>query len=276
MLRRPASRFIVNSLDADTVKVLADGTIVIAGVTQFKAADVKNCYKSCPSDGQTKRVLVGIAIPQVCECPPDYAITIDCTPDLVEYETNNTFNNSRLYQYEHPVGGALVASATAAALVSQINSDVGGCVTATQTDSGGTANASGTFILLESKDETKDFKVFNPAGTVEVLQAFVRVRLSERDLQRAFPIKPGDFGSNPTLTRCGDYCVYHLRIVNCCSDLSDARDISMDRAIQGEEQEYYFYVKNDLATFAAHWDDKLQDELPCLADETSGSGSASA
>ena len=264
-LRRDAERLIVNALDANVVKVVG-GVIFIQGFGSFIPANVADCFKSCPSDATLKVVTHEVTIPDSCECPAAYQLNIICNPDLTEYETNTTFENNRLYEYENPTGGALVALATATGLVEQINNDPYACVTASNV--GGTS----TTITITSTNTRSDFDVFSPFGTTIVVTPFVRVKLSAYDLKKAFPIKPGQFGADPDLARCGDYCVYHLTIRDCCptdNPPSDAYDIDTDRQYFAHEREVYFYVDNTLTGFAAYWDTILLANLPCLSSSSS-------
>ena len=88
-LRRPPNKILVNALDSETVKVVG-GVIYIQGFGSFLPADVANCFKACPEDAVAKIVTHEVAIPDSCECPASYQLTIICNPDLTEYETNTS------------------------------------------------------------------------------------------------------------------------------------------------------------------------------------------
>lgn len=270
MLRRPALKKLINSFESDTVLVV-DGKIHIKGFGSFKPSDVVACSKACHGDGQQKVVRLRVIVPESCECPETYDITVVSLGDTTSYETDDTFDWSILKEYEHPVGSSFTAAEAAAGLTEQLNLDkyVSSILTAVQTNSTGTPDAAGEYITLTQKAGAPDFNVFNPAGTVVVVTPYIKERLSDKELAKIFPIKPGDFGSRPTLPICGTYCRYTLKIRECCSDLSDAYDVSMDRAVQGTETEVEFYVNQDATNFAAYWDDKLTEQLPCLTEESS-------
>lgn len=275
MLRRPALKQLINSFESDTVLVV-DGVIHIKGFGSFKPSDVVACSKACHGDGQQKVTRIRIIVPETCECPETYDVTIVALGDPQEYETDNTFDWTILKEYENPVGASFTAAEAAAGLVAQMNADkyISSILTAVQTDSVGAADAAGEYITLTQKAGTPDFDVYNPAGTVTVVTPFVKETLSARYMAKTFPIQHGHFGSRPNLPICGTYCRYTLKIQNCCSSLSDAYDISMDRAIQGTETEVEFYVNKDAANFEAFWDDKLVAVLPCFQDDSSGAASS--
>ena len=265
MLRRPAKNVILNSLDTSSFLVNG-GKIYIKGLAPFAAADVVSCYKSCATDGTAKVVRVCVTIPDSCVCPYTWSLQIHEKPKLLEYETNNTFTNKRLYEHTEDDGSTPTAASAAAGIVEQINADAYIKVTAEQTDSDGVADDTGTCITLTADEEGDRFDAFTVSGTITEVTAGVENLLDSDTLAKKFPIKPGAFGERPDLTNCGDYCVYYLKIKNCCSDdlPSDSFDVSMDRAIQGHEMELYIYVRNDLATFAANWDDLILAELTCF------------
>jgi len=280
MLRRPAENILIQSGDlvADLVEVIG-GTIYIKGFGSFTGADVCNCYKSCPADATPKVVRVEVNIPVTCECPDAWDLIIVCKPDLYEYETNTTYEDTRLYEYHSPDGAALVASTVAAGIVDQINADPHTCVTAVQTDAAGLPDATGDYVQLTSGTNnfgiTQNFDVYAPkSNSITIVQEFVRVRLSSYDLSKIFPIKVAAFGSAPKLPTCGTYCKYHFVIKKCCvcDTPSDAYDIDTDRQYMAHEIEVNFYVDNsNSANFEAFWDNELAAHIACIDDSGSGS-----
>lgn len=271
MLKRPPKRILVNSFDADTVRVV-DGVIYISvngNTFQFLPADVASCFRQCPEDAQRKVTRLAITLVENCECPQTYDITVVALPDYELYETDTTFDNPYLKEYEHPTGGAFTAIQAAAGLVAQINADGAMPVTAVQTLADGTPSASGTYITLTSKTDESDYNAYNPAGTVTVVTPFIRPVLNDTRMSKLFPIGPGMFASRPNLPHCGNYCKFYLKVKVCCSELSDARDISMDSALQGTIEELEFYVNFNATGYEANWLDKLLDVLPCLEDSSS-------
>jgi hypothetical protein len=280
MLRRPAENILINSgdLDADLVQVIG-GVIYIEGFGSFTPADVNNCYKECPADDTAKVMLVSVDIPAVCECPDAWDLLVVCKPDLMEYETNTTYESSHLYEYHSPDGSALVAATVAAGLVAQINAHTEACVTAVQTDALGVADAAGAYVQLTSKTNafgiTIDFNTYAPKSTsVTTTTAYSRTRLSGYDMLKTFPVKPGFFGHDIKSPSCGTYCKYHFVIRKCCvTDVpSDAFDIDTDRQYFAHEVEVNFYVDNSIAAnFETFWDDELAAHIPCIEDGGSGS-----
>lgn len=268
MLRRPILTKLLNSFESDTVQVV-DGVIFIKGFGHFTPADVDACHKICASDAQRKVVRVQIIVPETCECPETYELTVVQLPDYELYETDTTFDVNFLKEYQHPVGGTFTAAQAAAGLVEQINLDKAIPVTAVQTNSSGTADPAGEYITLTSKTDESDYNVYNPAGTVTVVTPFKRARLNAKELSKKFPIQQGHFGARPNLAHCGDYCRYYLKIRKCCATESDSYDISMDRAIQGTEIEVEFYVNTGADDFDQFWGDILELYLPCLQPESS-------
>lgn len=253
MLRRPADKVLINSLDSETIIVISSGVVEIAGYGQISNSEIVNCYKKCPTACTNKVVTVQVVIPDSCECPYEWVLTVVCEPDLFNYEINKTFKQNRIYTYEDPAGGTPTAAATGTAIAGYINADPNTCVTAT-------ANGSG-LITLTSKNCETFFNAFTPSGTVIVVTAGVKAVLTATQLAKLFPIQPGHFGARPDLTNCGDYCAYYFLI---CKSACATQDISAANHQNGYEQEVTFYVRNDLATFQADWDDKITAEFTCL------------
>jgi hypothetical protein len=273
MLRSPEIKKLINSFESDTI-VVVDGIIHIKGFGSFKAIDVINCNRVCPKPGQLKKTLLHVVIPDSCECPETYEVTVVALPNYQEYETDTTFDTMYFKEYEHPVGGTFTAAQAAAGLVEQINLDPAIPVTAIQADAGGNPDAAGEYILLTQKAGFAEYNAYNPAGTVVVTVPFVAEILSVRTLKKLFPIQFGHFGANPDLPNCGEYCKYWLKIRDCCSNISDAYDISMDRTPGATETEVEFYVNKDAAGWKALWDDKLLEQIPCLQPGSSSSPAA--
>lgn len=245
MLRSPAFKALLNKIDANTFKVGEDGTISIGNIVTFKPENVKNCKITCPTDAVKKRVKVCITIPDSCECPEEFDLTVIRKPDLTSYRLSETFDVKRLYQAVQGVVFPWTAIGIAAYLANAINSDPNANVIATVTQVDPEDEESPlSCLILESKSETENFDAYLSAGggTITVLQEYVKSGLSAEEMAQRFPIQPGQFASMPDLPLCGEYCRLYLKVVDCCSLLSDAYDLHGNRAVQGFEGEFEIYM----------------------------------
>src|SRR3972149_4094144 len=243
MLRRQPERILINSLSANTVIGDASG-VLNEGYGEILLADVINSYCDCPSPCVAQITTVLITIPDSCECPYEWPLTIRCKPRLQSYEVQQTFGSTKYYGYSDPAGGVPTADTAGPAIAAAINADPTACVTATY-------DAGTDTLTLTEKDcsQTAGFDAFTESGTVTLDTAHVEEVLSADYMHKLFPIKVGVFGSNPNLPSCGDYCVWHFVIRKSC----DAQDISAANHYNCYEQEVYFYVNKNDANYEAYW-----------------------
>jgi len=272
-LRRPPTKKLINSVSADTIKVV-DGVIYIQGFGSFEPSDVAKCFKECPGTEQLKQVCLTVNVEESCECPPSYEISVVKHPDLIHFEVQSSFANKILVEYEKPNGATFTAAEAAAGIVEFVNANPAQPATAVQVTSctTRTADTAGVSVLFTAKDGIINFDVHNPFGDIPtIITPYKRPILTSDELSRLFPIQPGSFGSRPELPHCGDYCLYYLLIWKCCADsvLSDQYAIDKDREYLAHEVEAYFYVNKNATGFEEHWDDALMALLPCLEDSSS-------
>jgi hypothetical protein len=257
MLRRQVENILVNTLSASTLVQIGGnctGKVQIAGFGEIDNSMVTSCFFKCSTNGRLKVVSVTVVIPQSCECPYEWALTTVCYPNLElgsRYEVNNTFNVPRLYTYQDPAGGVPTATATAAAIASNINADKYACVTAT---------AIGAVITLTAKDTDHQFDAYTPSGSVNIVNPGARPILSASELYKLFPIQPGQFGAQPDLTNCGTYCQYHFELTDTIQDISAASHWNDYRT------EINFYVNNsNVAQYYQFWHNIMICNFPCLS-----------
>ena len=238
MLRRRADRILINTIDPATITVTSATDVTIEGYGQLTVANQVESHKSCYSGETPKQVTIDVAIPTSCECPYEWCMTVECLPNLQNYEVQTTFPASRVYCYEDPAGGTPTASDTAAAIAASINADPFACVTATVV---------GTVITLTGKPGV-DYNAYTASGTVAVTVAFVKAVLDSEYMSRLFPIQWGMQGGSPNLPVAGDaYCEYHFTI----RGLEDVQDVDGANHWNEYEKEVYFYVRSADANFAA-------------------------
>lgn len=238
MLRRHADRILINSIDpAIITNVSAGVAVTIEGYGTLTVAGQIESHKTCSADCKPKEVEVKVIIPTSCECPYEWTMTVECLPDLKNYEVQTTFPAIRTYSYEDPAGGTPTASNTAAAIAAAINADPFTCVTATVV---------GDVITITGKD-CKNFNAYTPAGTVTETAAFSAGVLTSEDMARLFPIRPGYFGAQPNLPYPGEaYCEYKFTLRT-----DDVQDVDGANHWNKYEKEVYFYVRKSDANYAA-------------------------
>jgi len=201
----------------------------------------------CADEGATKNV--SICFPELgdsCECPSCLSVEIIVLPDLTLYTTDETFEVRRIYEYCSPNGGPVDLALAVADIAAQINSDLYFTGTATAiTDPGDAATACDlvscpdAVAAIEIVGYTgQDYDVFAVEACVATSQAFARPFLTETDLKRTFPIKPGAFGSSPARDKiaCGDdYCL-DIAIIKH----TDVQDIDSTN-VENYLEEVYIY-----------------------------------
>lgn len=246
MLRSPALKKLINKADGNTISFDTQTNIFsIKNVVSFDVTKVAACSLSCPTDSVKKKVKVCLEIPESCECPEELNLTVVKKPNLTSYKLSETFDVERLYQAVQGVAFPFTAIGLAAYLAASINSDANANVVATvvNVDPNDPLSAL-SCLVLESKTVNDDFEAYLSAGggTITVLQEFVKAALSPEDMAMIFPIQPGHFASTPDLPNCGTYCRWRLKVVDCCSLLSDSYDLHGNRAVQGYENEFELYL----------------------------------
>jgi hypothetical protein len=252
MLRRQPERIIFNSLDANTVIPITGG-VTIKGYGDILLADIVNAYCQCPSACVAQVTTVTITVPTTCECPYEFPLTIKCLPCLQSYEVQQTFGSTKYYGYQDPAGATLTATQYAAAVVIAINADPTACVTAT--------SLAGVITLTEKDcNATCGFQAFSDSAVMLTTTPHSNAILSANELAKLFPIQWGHPASRPTLTYCGNYCVFHFVIRKDCS----IQDIDMANAYQCYEQEVYFYVNNAETDYTTFWFTEMFAAFPAF------------
>lgn len=240
MLRRHADRILINTIDpAIITNVSAGVSVTIEGYGTLTVAGQVESHKTCTESEDPKVVTVDVLIPVSCECPYEWCMTVECLPNTKTYEVQTTFPALRTYCYEDPAGGTPTAAATAAAITASINNDPFACVTAA---------VLGTTITLTGKPGGHNFNAYTASGAVVVTNPYTPAILDSEYMARLFPIRPGHFGSQPTLPIPGeDYCEYHFRIMGN----NDVQDVDGASHWNSYEKEVYFYIRSNDANFAA-------------------------
>jgi hypothetical protein len=249
MLRRAADRILLNNIDpAIITNVTPNVELTIEGYGILNVANQIESNKSCTTAETPKEVTIDVAIPTSCECPYEWCMTVECLPNLQNYEVQTTFPAIRTYCYEDPAGGTPTASATAAAITASINADPFSCVT---------AGVVGTVITLTAKPGV-NFNAYAASGTVAETVPYVAAVLDAEYMCRLFPIRHGSFGSKPNLPIAGDsYCEYHFTI----RGLEEVQDVDGANHWNNYEKEVYFYVRSLDPNFAA-FDGPVADLIP--------------
>ena len=257
MLRRPVKRVLVNGLSSSTLTQIGgncSGKVVIAGFGEIDNADIQACYFKCNTPGRNRTVAVTVVIPQSCECPYEWELTTVCYPSDMyssRFKIQNTFNNPRVYTYVDPAGGVPTAAATAAGIAAQINADPNACVNA--------FNVPGSpVITLTSLLPENSFDAYTPSGSVNIVNAGSKPVLTPAELNALFAIQPGQFGAQPDLTNCGNYCEYRFTIQK------SIQDVVGPSHYEDYIEEVSFYVRNDLATYTQFWHNIMICNFPCL------------
>lgn len=259
MLLRQPEKILIDNITAATVVPISGG-VTIAGYGNILSAEILNAYCQCPSDCVAEVVVVCITIPDSCECPYEWPLTIKTRPCVLSYEVQNTLPASKYYGYSNPSGAIPTANETATAIAANINADPNSPVTATV----GTfaapptfvPNTAGTCIRLTEKDcsLTCGFDAYTPAGTVTIITEHENGVLTSTQLAKLFPIQWGFVGARPSIGYCGTYCVYHFKLRKSC----DVQDISQANSFNCYEQEVYFYVNNSDAVAYLLWKTEMQ------------------
>lgn len=239
MLRRHADRILINNINpAIITNVTSQVQLTIEGYGVLNVANQIASHKSCTSAETLKVMTIEVAIPTSCECPYEWCMTVECLPNLVNYEVQTTFPALRTYCYEDPAGGTPTAAATAAAIALSINSDPFACVT---------ASVSGTTITLTGKPGV-NFNSYTSSGTVATVTPYAKAVLNSEYMSRLFPIRWGLQGAQPNLPILGEsYCEYHFVI----RGLEDVQDVDGANHWNEYEKEVYFYVRANDPNFAA-------------------------
>jgi len=237
MLRRHADKLLINGDYADLI--LNDDTGGAPGTRCLTLSDygiicdthLISGNKTCSADATAGEITVDVVIPESCECPYEWCLTIVCLPNLQLYNTYNTFPSSKVYCYEDPAGGTPTDTDTAAAIAAAINADPFACVE---------ASVVGAQITLTSLDgATTGFQAYAASGTVTTVTEFIPPVLDTDEMARIFPIETGTFGSIPTLpVRGGDYCKYNIVI----RGQEDVQDVDGANHWNAYEKEVDIYI----------------------------------
>jgi len=258
MLLRPAEKILINSFSANSVVPISGG-VTVEGYGDILATEIIEAYCICPSDCVAQVSVVCITIPDSCECPYEWPLTIRTLPCLNDYTVQQTFGSKKYYGYQNPSGATPTANETALAVAASINNDPTSLVTAVVGSWASptfTPSGAGTCIQLTEKDcqKTCGFEVYTDAGVITLAIPHENAVLSSIDLAKLFPIQWGVFGSRPNLPNCGDYCKYHFKLRKSCS----VQDISQANAFDCYEQEVDFYVNNTSGDYVTYWYTEMQ------------------
>lgn len=256
MLRRQSENILINSPGPTTLVAVGgncSGNVHVSGYGEIDNSNIWACFFKCSTAGRLKVVTVNVVIPSTCECPYEWVLTTVCYPSLLlgtRYEIANTFNTPRVYTYQDPAGGTPTAAATATAIAANINADKYACVT---------AQAIGSVLTLTAKSTDHQFDAYTPSGSVSIANPGARPILPASELAKLFPILPGEFGAQPDLTTCGNYCQYQFQIKGKIEDISAA----------SHWNDYYteinFYVNNsNLSAYTTYWHNIMTCNFPCL------------
>ena len=250
MLRRQPEKLLLNAAEAAAIAEggAGGGVPSIAVIPQFgevACTQLVSWTQQCKDDGQAKDVNACFEDPaEGCECPSCISLEIIVLPDLTLYTTDETFEVRRIYEYCSPNGGPIVLADALADLADQITNDLYFTGTATYEDDPVTAGictpcTTPTGAIVITGHAGQDYDVYSAdTCTIEVVNAFTRPYLTETDLKRLFPIKPGAFGSSPARDKiaCGiDYCVDILVIKH-----EDVQDIDSTN-VENYLEEVYIY-----------------------------------
>lgn len=258
MLLRQPERILIDTPTASTV-VPVSGGVTIEGYGTILSAEILNAYCQCPSDCVEEVVVVCVTIPDSCECPYEWPLTIKSRACVRSYEIGNTLPQSKYYGYQNPSGATPTANETALAITANINADPNAIVTAvtgTFIANVFTPSAAGTCIQLTEKncELTCGFDAYSEAGTITIVTEHENGILTSSQIAKLFPIQWGHVGARPNIGYCGNYCVYHFVLRKNC----DVQDISQANAFNCYEQEVYFYVNNTDPTAFAFWNTEMQ------------------
>ena len=256
MLRKPAEHIIIDGLTTTTVNVTGD-VIRIEGYGEFTAEQVLQCYNQCPTACTKAVKTVTVTIPESCECPYEWAVTISGKACPSKYDVQSTFNQTHVYNYVSPDGSTPTATTVKDAIVAAINAHAFGPATAAST-------GAATFTITEKDCDsllgTCGIDVSVTSGSVANTTPHSDAILPAWKMKQQFPIKWGAVGSDPKLARCGDHCVFYFNI----RKTGNIQDIDMGNTYSDYDQEVYFYVDPADANYDAYWLDKLTAELTCL------------
>lgn len=258
MLRAPASNVILDTIIADQTirtEALVDGTtlINIEGYTPFLDSDVRECYVACPVACVPNVQTVTVTVPESCECPYEWHLTITPNQCPGKYEVQSTFVIPQVYTFNALDGAAPLPAAVATEIARQINAHEFAKVRAT---------ANGANIVITEKDcqsllGTCGFKLAPSSGTVVNTTPGTPAIMPAYQMMQAFPIQWGAVGGNPKLARCAGHCVLYLHI----RGNSDIQDIDMNRTYGDFDREVFIYFP---ATVRAVLETELGTLIPCV------------
>jgi len=246
MLRRFADKILINDPSA-AANIINDGSgdadpnVDITGYGEIFNSFIIQCDKTCTTASTPEEVTVDITIPDSCECPYEWCLTIVCLPNLQLYEVQNTFPSSKVYCYEDPAGGTPTAAETVDAIAASINADPFRCVDAV-------SDGVSLLTLTSLAGATTGFEAFAATGGVTVTQPFIPAVLSYDQMSRIFPIQTAAFGSQPTLPIDGaTYCAWHVTVRN----QEQVQDVDGANHWNQYEKEVTFYLRDNGAGFTA-------------------------
>ena len=246
MLRRQPEKLLLNADDVAAITNKSGaGETAIAVIPNFGEIDcskVVSWTTSCQDEGTAKEVRVCFDEPgESCECPSCISIEVVILPDLTLYTTDETFEVRRVYEYCSPNGGPIVLQTALEDIADQITNDLYFKATAEVTDGSGGCDdcdsVAGAIVITGYTGQNYDVYSADTC-MIETETDFARPFLSETDLKRLFPIKPGAFGSSPARDKiaCGGcYCVDIAVIKH-----TDVQDIDSTN-VENYLEEVYIY-----------------------------------
>lgn len=267
MLRRPAEKVLVNTLDANTITDNGDGTINVAGVTipvavisglgddgSGKQKCTRYCHKDCIE--KKVKVTVDLADPS-CGCVEEWAIKVKVAPDG-SGDLRNIRPIERIYTYDTPANVTATNALVAAFIADAINADKHANFTAEY------FAGDDEFAIIGKNCRRFDAYLITGMGTVEEIQPYSKEVLSADEMSKMFPIGMGSFGSRPNLPLCGTYCKFVFEITNPTQDLAHSTGwINSRNTVE-------FYVNSDAPTFDNDWSDKIAALFPGACTDCTG------
>lgn len=250
MLRRQPEKILFTGTATTTAIGTTDVQVNIPGYGSFLCSEMVQWIETCASDGTAGVWTVDFCPPSSCDCPECMSVEIVIEPNTLLYDTANTFETRRLYEYCSPTGSSLTSSTTVLSAAVQAIADMidadeyfeGSVSTPATGDACGELSATASKITITGA-VGQDFSVYSAFGTVANPTPFVRGVLSQTDVNRIFPLKPGSFGSDPAAgatTCCATgFCVYHAVLKR-----TDVQDIDSTN-VENYLYDLYIYTCHD-------------------------------
>jgi hypothetical protein len=258
MLRRKKELVLINSLDTKSIVVVGTGEVYIKGYGTILKDDIVQCNYCCTADCTAQITSVTASIPEVCECPYDWTLTVQAKQGDMNSIFGGPVTKVAVYSGSNNDGSTPTAQQAAYNCAVAINADPYAIVSAESSNNSMTyADFSDGVVVLTEKNclATHGFDVFIDKGTISVDTAHDGGFLGTEDMAKLFPINWGMQGSLADLPiRGANYCAwtFHLR-----SASPDTQNIDMDRSYVHYDREVTFYVNSDDTNYAAYWSNKL-------------------